>query len=131
MASKKAQLPRSETVTRPRGGTPGCTKLGYPTRSRAILWFLGPASFPEPRFARLMRGRTFLLVAGSFWWGANTGASQLDHDLAPGSPLGKVIQCFLGLRERKHLVDHRLEALCLKQFGDFIKLSAIGARKEK
>jgi|APLak6261660231_1056022.scaffolds.fasta_scaffold00899_3 hypothetical protein len=58
-------------------------------------------------------------------------SQHLDDNFPPRTPLGEVgkrIFCFL---ERKHLVDHRPDALSFEKFADFTELGAIGVRKEK
>ncbi|MNW18754.1 hypothetical protein D3C71_2184410 [compost metagenome] len=57
--------------------------------------------------------------------------SHLDHDLALGSSLGKVLKRILCFLERKHLVDHWLDALGFEKFADLGELSAVGKDEEE
>ncbi|MCY1431573.1 hypothetical protein D9M71_475450 [compost metagenome] len=77
------------------------------------------------------RGHGFFLCIRRSGGGQTRLPSHFDHDLALGSALGKVFECFLCFLERKHLVDHWLDALGFEKFADFGELSAVGMYEEK
>lgn len=56
---------------------------------------------------------------------------DLHHYLALGTALRKILERFLGLLERKHLVDDRAETFGFEQFADPGQLRAIRAYEQE
>ena len=54
-----------------------------------------------------------------------TDSRHPHNDLPFGPALFEIRKCFLGLIERKHLVNHRLDAPRLKEFANLSELATV------
>jgi hypothetical protein len=56
---------------------------------------------------------------------------QSDDDFALGAPLLEIRKCFLGLLERKNLIDHWPDAPSVEKRTDFRKLTAVRSPEQE